>query len=351
MDGKEESPGGTQHLRVRHPCCSARAAIAGAILAVLILLTVSSPVSATDPGFPTVFSIGTPAVFQDIFEPNDFLLVFPYDITYDNSQPGTPASLLFTYRLMSEDGKDTLASAVPYPYNNSGYGQGTVAIYFTAADAPAWEGLYIIRIDGNPMYWVTPPTAATHTLSAAEYSSLASQPGALASYIMGQAASLEINWGVKLYDTNGSGGAALTSTGQTYFTTVIPGLNTVCPGIMAVSVSTPTWTDSTTPGTSAAAAWVNQWAGTGVIERLTTWGNAMGGLPWQSVSGAIICVIGVALGGYSQKKFGVGDPGFLAGGILLVIGTFAGFIYWAIIGGVMIVLAFYIMQTQWWRNN
>ncbi len=335
---------------IPHPRHGRILAAVGIILCSLILhLLTSAPVLAADPDIPSPFTIGMPSVFQDIFDTDDMLVVFPYDITYASNQPATPVSHLFTFRLMSADGEDTLASVIPYPYNNSGYGQGVAAFYFPAVTAPAWDGLYIIRIDGNPLYWATPPST-THTLSSSDYSSETSQTDALADYVLSLSAALEVNWGVKLYDTNSSGGIALTSTGQTYFTTVIPGLDSVCPEIMSVSVATPTWVDPTTPGTSAAAAWVNQWSGTGVIERLTICGNALGGLPWQSVSGAIICVLGVVCGAYSQRKFGVGDPGFLAGGILLVIGTFAGFVYWAIIGGLMIILAFFIMQTQWWRN-
>ena len=350
MDISNSLPG-ELHSGLSHKGQGLRVA-AAAIISIFLSLTVVSPVSATDPDIPSPFAIGTPKVFHHIFETDDFLLAFPYEITYSTNQPATAASLLFTYRLMSADGATTLGSAVPYAYNNSGYGQGMVAIYFSDATAPTWGGSYIIRIDGNPLYWTTPPSV-THTLSTPEYSTSTTQSGnrtALAAYIMDEASMLEINWGVKLYDTNSSGGIALTSTGQTYFTTVIPGLGTACPSIMYVASSSPEFTATDNPGTAAANSWQNQWSGT-VIE---TWGNNigshLGGLNWQGITAGGLFIIIVLLAGFSQVKWGTTDPGYLSAGIILIIGAFAGWIWYAIMGVVLLVFLWYISHTQFWRN-
>jgi len=327
------------------------------VAAVAIILFTSTflvpiHVLAADPDIPSPFSIGNPQVFRHIFETDDFLLLFPYNITYATGQPSTLASQLFTYRLMSDDGDDTLSSAIPYPYNNSGYGQGVISIYFPEATAPTWGDAYIIRIDGNLLYWETPPSV-THTLSTPEYSTYttaATNAVALSQWILNIAVPLEVNWGVKLYDTNGTGGLALTSTGQTYFTTVIPGLGSICPGIMSSSNSNPTFIDTAAPGTAAAEAWQNQWTGTDFQQWMTNIGSALGGLNWQSVTAGILFLVIILLAGFTQIKWGTTDPAYLAAGIILILGTFAGWIWYAIMGVILLVFLWYISHTQFWRN-
>jgi hypothetical protein len=329
--------------------CGVAASILAAIISSFLVV---SPVFATDPDIPSPFIIGTPKVFRHIFETDDYLLVFPYEITYSSGQPNRSASELFTYRLIDDDGVTTLGTVVPYAYNNYGYGKGVAAIYFAESSAPDWYGLYTIRIDGNPVYWDSPPTT-THTLSAAEYYSGTTpeaNKGALAAFILIQASALEINWGVKLYDSNSTGGISLTSTGQAYFTSVIPGLISVCPSIMNSSVSTPEYTATNNPGTSAAYNWLHQWDGT-ILEN---WGNNigghLGGLNWQGVTAGILFIFFVALAGLSQVKFGTTDVAYIASGADLIIATFAGFIWYAIMGAIFIALLWYVSHTQFWRN-
>ena len=350
MDKERKIPGKLPS-GLLHKAKGFRVAAATIIVIISTFLTVI-PVSAVDPAVPSPFSIGTPQVFKNIFETNDYMLVFPYDISYATAQPVTPASSLFIYRLMSGDGLTAIGSAVPYPYNNSGYGQGMVSIYFPASTAPTWGSPYIIRIDGNPLYWITPPSV-THTLSPTEYCAGTTQSEnrlALSTFILNEAALLEVNWGVKLYDTNGTGGISLTSTGQTYFTTTIPGLGTACASIMAVSQSQPEYTDPAKPGTSAAYNWLHQWDGT----VLQNWGNniggQLGGLNWQSVTSGFLLILLILLAGFSQVKFGNTDAAYLAGGADLIIATFAGFIWYAIMGVIFLGMLWYVSQTQFWRN-
>jgi hypothetical protein len=209
------------------------------------------------------------------------------------------------------------------------------------------------KIGGNPYYWATLPTPATNTIAVANYSeetTAAANRTELASWIMTECTVLEIDWGVKLYDTSSSGAVVLTTTGQTYFTTVIPGLGSVCPSIMAVVTATPTWTDETPVGTSAASAWIAQWDGTSLKRELTKWGTTWG-VPWNSISGGILFIFMIFAAAFSQLKWGNGDAGFMVGEAFLVIGTFAGLIYWAIVGVNMIILGWWTAHNIFWKNG
>jgi hypothetical protein len=300
-----------------------------------------------DPATPSPFSIGTPEVFTNIFEEDDFLLLMPYDIE-QSPQESIAVSQQFIFRLMDTDGTTELSSSIPYAYNNSGYGLGIVSFYFAADDAPTWGNAYILRIDGSPVYYTT-ALSVNRTLAADEYSSESDQAAALAEYILTEATALEIDWGVKLYETSDNGSIVLTSTGQTYFTTTIPGLAQVCPSIMASSSSNPNW-DTTPQGHSAADAWESQWDGTAVKTELEKWGNTWH-VAWNAVSGAILFGVMLLCAGFSQLKWGNGDPGFIVGNVVFVIGTFAGFIYWAIVMVEMIILGFWIGYNIFWKQG
>ncbi len=130
---------------------SARKAIA--VLIAIILIIIYYPISVAAQVTPSIFSINSALVCRSLIEENDFLLIAHYNITYYTGQPSTDIDEFFHFKLLSADGGTLIGTAKPYPYQNSGYDQGVVGWYFSAADAPAWDIAYIIQVVVNPLYY------------------------------------------------------------------------------------------------------------------------------------------------------------------------------------------------------
>jgi hypothetical protein len=119
------------------------------------------PAAAVDSASPTTFSIIDAAAYHNLYELGDSLYIFHYNIYYASDQPITPADRLFLYRLMDTDGTTQLGSTVPYPYNNSGYDEASAAFILQLMLPPPGRHI-IIRIEGNPQYWVLHRLPHTH---------------------------------------------------------------------------------------------------------------------------------------------------------------------------------------------
>lgn len=350
--GKEDKvPQNSFNRAVSAPLCQAvKGVIAGLIIALSLFGAV--PVAA-DPASPDVFSIISVKVFRHVYEEDDFLLVFHYDIHYDASPPSQPANKIYHFRLMSVDGLSTIGAAEPYAYNNSGYDEGCGSFYFAADDAPTWEDAYILRIDGNPMYWSSPPTPASRQLVDSDYSQLSTRAenrSLLGNYILQSiATSLEIDWGIKMIDESDAG-TVLSTTGETYFKGTIPGIKDMCPQIFNTYVMTPTITDEAV-GTSLLYTWEHQWDDTWVENALTRLGDLFGGIPWKQVAAAPLLVLAVVAAGFSQVKWGTTDPGFWGAMFIFNMGMVAGIMDWGVMGVGALVQVLYIMYVIFWRQG
>lgn len=312
---------------------------------------VASPALAVDPAIPTTLAIISVKAARNLVETGDFFLACHVNIHYDSSQPTTPANELFLFRLMSTDGTTELGATVPYAYNNSGYDQAVAAFYFPAATAPTWGSAYIVRIDGNPAFWASPPYV-TRTLGVGDYSSVTSQAANqsfIGSYLLAVAQLLEVDWAIKLV-TTGDTGIVLNSTGETYFTGDIPGIKALCPGIFSDAIVVPT-TTGTPAGTSLVESWQHQWDGTWVADALSSLGGFMGGIPWQMATGIFCLVVAVFMVGLTQVKFGNTDPGFLMGMVTFANAATMALIDWRIIGGAALLCGIYFWFSSVWRQG
>lgn len=320
-----------------------------AVLAVIGVLAAAAPVVG-DPASPDTFTIHSVKAFHNLYETGDALYTFHYEIYYPLGEPSTPANKLFLFRLMDTDGATQLGSTVPYPYNNSGYDMGVGGFYFAAADAPTWETGLIVRMEGNPMYWGSPPVY-THTFVLSEYSQMttpAENKVLLGNWILDTAVDLEVNWGIKLI-TEGASGTVLTTTGETYFKGTISGLKEMCPQIFSIAYSSHTLVDDPV-GTSAIYEWEHQWDGTWVADAFQSLGDLFG-LHWRVVSAVIVGAVTVVLAAFSQIKWGTTDPGFFTGAIAFAGFCVAGFVDWAPLGAGALICVLYVSYILLWRNG
>ena len=303
-----------------------------------------SPVAVkADPATPTDFAINNIQIFRGIWQADDWLLLFQYTI---NQYPPEyiPVSQLFDFRLYDAATQQPLASANVYDYNNLGFGIGISSIYFWPADAPADTDNLYLMMSGNLAYWSATPPRVTYTISGDDYTQGGNQRTALVNWVMQQAQILEVNWQVKMVEDG-----LLTPVAQTYFVTTIPGLESVIPSVMGSITLPPDW-NVPTQGTSAAQNWMNQWDDTAFKAELEKWGETWH-VAWNAITGAILFIFMLLCAGFSQVKWGNGDPGFVAGNVIFIIGTFAGLIWWPIVMVEMIILGYWIAHNLFWRNG
>jgi hypothetical protein len=319
---------------------------------IALLLIGLFPLSAwADPPAPANLQIESAKVCRHLVEPDDFLAVFHYNIHYaTEDQPDDPANKLFIFRLLDTNGVDHLAAIVPYAYYNSGYDQGCAAFYFPAAEAPDWEGAYIIRISGNPEYFSSPPLAS-HTLTASDYSQLETKQEnqtLLGNYILDVARDLETNWSITLTYA-GDLGTVFNSTGEAYFRGAIPSLQVMAPQIFAVQTLTPEYTPAEYTQAQG-QAYETRFEDTWVGKNLKYFGDQFH-VKWNVITGIMTLAVIIALAVFCQMKYGTVKPTMIGGALVMLGGTVMGWIAPAIMALVVIFFALFLGYVWMFRTG
>lgn len=201
-----------------------------AFLVVAVLSVLPFTTSALAINDPDSMSINGVWVYRNCLEDNDQLYIIDYTITYTPTNPDENVTEAFLVRLM--DGSSELDSVAPYdfPYID-GYGRGVAAIYFSATNAPEWEGLYTMILVGNPtLSWAGDPPSAPSVSSFGLWQDYGIQitQEILSSRILWLAAQLDHAWDIPMIETTASG-SVLTTYGEAYFPNVIPNLRQMAP--------------------------------------------------------------------------------------------------------------------------
>jgi len=215
--------------------------ILGLFLAASPVLAISSPDS---------IQIDSVYVYHHCLETDDQLYLVEYYVNY-GANPDENITEAYLGRLM--DGLDELGVVAPYAYFDEGYDKGIFAIYFSADDAPPWDGDYTMKLMGNPMLsWTGDiPTISVSTFDLWSSSdNIAQTQIELASRILYIADQLELTWAINMIDSTGSG-SYLSDYGESYFTNAIPGIRTMAPRAFAGSTTSPEW-DAKEPVTTYA---------------------------------------------------------------------------------------------------
>ena len=211
--------------------------IIGVIIALMTISAWVIPVYAIDS--PDVsFSIDSVFVYQHCVQENDQLYLVEYTASY-TTNPTETITEAFIGRLMN--GTTELGNVTPYAYYDTGYGQGIFAIYFSAADAPTWNGAYTMKFEGNPtLTWTgsIPMTSVSTFDSWSASTGTESTQNELTSRILYLADQLEQAWSVNMIESSGAG-SYLSTYGEAYFTSVISNLRAMAPGVFAGSSQQP----------------------------------------------------------------------------------------------------------------
>ena len=219
------------------------------IALVLVLLTIGVipiPVMAQI-DTPDTLVINKAEVWRDYLEEDDQLYLFTYTIEYTVNPTEGDASQLFVCKLMN--GAAELGSTVPYAFFDEGYDIGLIAIYFDAASAPAWNGAYTVKLQGNPtLTWAAgdPPVVETSSLTWNDLGGVSSTGTGLTLIFRIMASVFENTWGPPedLIEDSPSG-SKFTDEGEAYFANVVTNLRIACPDLFSASMSTPDFGEDT----------------------------------------------------------------------------------------------------------
>jgi len=213
------------------------------MLAVGLVIGLAMPVFAIDD--PDVLQINAVWVYENCKEDNDQLYLIDY--TLDNDPDGDPLTddnpdenITEAYLVRLMNGAVELGSTAPYAFYDEGYDRGLIALYFSAAEAPGWEGAYTMILVGNPtLDWdADPPETSVGDFDLWQDWPISTTQEILASRILWLADQLELAWAVDMIETTASG-SRLTEYGESYFVNVIPDLRTMAPSAFVGQIIQP----------------------------------------------------------------------------------------------------------------
>jgi len=315
------------------------------LLLIVISLLLSLPGVALAGTSPDTLEIHSAVVSKNLAEAGDLLIVFHYEIAWDNENdyPTDPVDDYFLFQLMTNTGSVTYAAMAPYPYIDNGYGEGVASFYFTADKVDIlgleWYNPYLVRIT-TKLGWVDPVVKDDYTLAETDYCPADPQVDNriwLKGWIMETAQSLETDWGLSTSLTTVSIESVLSEYGEGYFLRVIPGLRYLCPDLFTLNVSCPE--DPLAPGTPIHGDTLkdrSEYDGTFV-------GSAIEGLDELTDGNstlalnvfAVLLIIGLMA--LSKHQLNTARPGMLIGLYTLPIGAELRFTELAVVGFVALL--------------
>ena len=211
---------------------------------------------------PDTISQTTARAYGSVTESGDMLLLIHYNIDYNTCC--TAESVVDTVIAAWYDtSAGTIAmTAAPTITGgvNSGYGQGAIGMYLTAAEVTTagivWNDGDASNIFGNPSFFSTPPFNQIPIEWRAESgrSAIGSDVISLGSTLQSSTRWVDAN---KTLVANG----VLTADGETYFQAVIPGLRAMAPDLYSGSMTNPDFYERDF-GTSYVTTLDNYWTGT-----------------------------------------------------------------------------------------
>ncbi len=204
------------------------------VITIVLFLFVASPVLAAV-AQPDTIAIAEVRAYRHCLEEDDLLVIAKYHLDYTTNPDD---SVEYTYLCRMMQGTTELASTTPYWIVNKGYDWGIFSFYFSASEAPAWEGSYAIRLEGNPtLEWDggTPPLVSTTSILWINLSDMNDTETYLGNWVLYLAQDFANRWSTTL-TTEVTGGTVLNSTGQQYFANSIRNLREITPDIFSSGV-------------------------------------------------------------------------------------------------------------------
>lgn len=273
-----------------------------------------------------VISIQSIHVYQGLSTDNDTSFIFHWRWESDNTS-ATPASSTVLIEL-SYNGT-VVASATPYVFSlfeNNGYGDGMTGFYLTANQSHWMSTLYTITIKGLPAYY-SPPPYFDYSIQAADYVDLPEQIDnqiSLRTYILAEIDIFKTIYPDVTLKSISDVGTVLSTYGEAYFSSAIPGLQNLCPQLFFVQNYIPSKITLQDYDTTLADEYSLRLAGTDLERGANRLGDYIG------VSGAVIWALLMFIGEmalliWCMKKgweiqVGLAIDGFVTAGAAVLIG-------------------------------
>ena len=314
----------------------AKRLIVSFLIAVLLMPSIAVlAIAPPDVPTPTIDGI---TVYRDCVETDDWLYVIEYTITY-TVVPTETIEEAYIFRIMN--GAVELKSGLAYAYNNKGYDDGIVGIYFSATEISTlgmlWATNYTVKVEGNPT--LTWTGAGCPSVSSTTYIAWHDPMGnELGSDVLTWAIEFTNSWGGNALFISQGGTVVLSGYGEDYFSTSIPNLPTMQSHIFLSSVSRTVYYERT-HGLAYATSldytfWVGTWLDlTPVATDLAIPPTFLYGSLW------FIVMLGAMIGVMFLTK--TWEPLIIVAGLLLMFGALLHFIPLLIpiiIGAILVIL-------------
>ena len=282
-----------------------------ALLSILWFAVPGNAALAVD--LPDNMSVITARAYKDLAVTGDMAVVFHAKINYDSDNgtyPDVPASQSIMFNFVAANGT-RLASSSPYvfsPFETNGYGNLVSGFYFSADDAPEWEGSHKIEIIGLPAYFSPVPNPVYKELIAQEYEQSSDNEVALALEILRLCDVFKVIYpDIALKSTTGTG-TVLSAYGEAYFKSAIPGLENLCPSIFNVQIYTPDLIEVTAYDTSLADTMAGHTEGSDLQRGMARIGEKFG-VAGAFVWGFVTFIVAIVLCVITYRKGWGIEPG------------------------------------------
>jgi len=294
-------------------------ALLGKLLAWLLFLSLPASIAYAQIATPDIYNIDQTQAYENVLETGDQLWLITFDLDYTGANPSERADEAWIFRLM--DGSTEVAAVAPDPLHDDGYAQGLVSMYLTPAEAVPWLSANISAVmTGNPtLTWAAgaPPVATDNVVDL-----WSSVPGNITPRIRYIATALENDWGLDLIDLI-QGEQKLTTTGEEYFESVVDNLRSIAPDLFEASTVSPEYDERAFTQTAATATEA-RWVGDPLLD-LSTAATEFGiSRLWvTSIMYVVFCVVALII--ILVRVPTVARAGFFVVGVMLVFGSFMGF--------------------------
>ena len=222
------------------------------LLAVLLLISLATLVFPPLPLSAIADPITTPSInavylYENALEDGDLGVLIDYYLDYVVPFPTEPATESYLASFIDTDGATQLATVAPYTFQNNGYTEGLVWIYFTPAEVTTYGIdsanilLHDIWLMGNPTVasgWAGSPPKTIAGID--QWNTIANPSTLIALRILYYADLLELAWSLNLIETTAIGNR-LTTLGASYFENVIPNLRTIAPAAFSSGEVSPSY--------------------------------------------------------------------------------------------------------------
>lgn len=217
-----------------------------ALFAIAALILAASPALAYITA-PTSLTISNIKVFRNLAESGDVLVMFHYSMPYaSDNYSTTPASASIIFRMVDSDNVTVLQTGAPFVnpfFGSNGYGEGDGSFYFAASDNYTWDEATKISIIESPGYF-SPSANTTYTLTLSDYVTVTTQETnreALKNYVLLECDILASDYSATgiILKSSSDAGIILSVYGELYYRGVVPGLQSLCPGLFFLQTVTP----------------------------------------------------------------------------------------------------------------